>query len=67
MRSLICKLFFHKLHVVDENKTYSLQKVKCERCNKFFALHHPTKYFGLWDYEDDKMLSGYPLGVKGAK
>jgi len=57
----LCWLFNHKLVREDRSPDGSLECLYCRRCQRFFAMHHPTQWFGEWDGDDDeawKILRG---------
>lgn len=51
--NLVCLLVFHRLKVIKTLWGGSTQKLRCERCHKYFAINHDVKYFGEWDAEDE--------------
>lgn len=52
----LCWLFGHKPIRITRSRGGDLEKLLCLRCKWFLAMHHPTKYLGLWDNEDVQML-----------
>jgi len=50
MKKLICWVFFHDLVVV-KNYGYASQKLKCNRCKRYYGINHSVRAFIPWDYE----------------
>lgn len=45
---LICFMLEHDLHL-SRYVNQDINRVKCRRCNKVFAMHHPTQSLIEWD------------------
>lgn len=48
---LLCKLFSHKLVVIDSFLGGSCQKLYCQRCKRYFGINHNVEIFIPWDNE----------------
>jgi len=44
-----CKIFYHRLSIIDVSLTGNVEKVKCLRCGKSFGMNHDVKAFIRWD------------------
>lgn len=55
----LCKIFRHKLMRAVSSPNGELEKLFCWRYKRYFALHHPTEWFGDWDWEDQQTLQMY--------
>lgn len=62
MKWFLCKVFGHKLFRITVSKCGSLEKIGCRRCGVWFAMHHPTKWFGEWDSEDAAVMAELGIG-----
>jgi hypothetical protein len=56
LHTFLCWLFRHRLVKVGRSDDGQLECLYCLRCQENFAMHHPTKYFGLWDFEDTQAM-----------
>ena len=51
MKWILCKLFFHRLKVIETYCNGTCQKLVCERCGRYFGINHSVKAFLPWDSE----------------
>ena len=51
MKKIICKIFGHKLKVIDTYLNGTCQKLYCERCRRYYGINHSVKAFITWDSE----------------
>jgi hypothetical protein len=47
---IFCRLWFHKLRVVQQLSQYA-QKLRCNRCGRYYAVHNEWHVFVRWDAE----------------
>lgn len=55
-KRFVCWLRGHRFLKLDKSPGGELEKVYCCRCNRTFAVFHPQRYFGEWDWWDDECM-----------
>lgn len=56
IRKLLCWMLGHDLMRIIRTPDGDLEKVFCYRCKRAFAMYHPQRWFGEWDWRDQEFL-----------
>ena len=56
LKRMFCSLFGHDVRVVRVMNSQA-QKLHCDRCNRDYAIHFPTRSFVRWDKTFDEFYA----------
>lgn len=55
IKKILCRIFKHNFKVIQTFKHVHVQRLRCQRCKKDFAINHNIKAMLPWDEELEEL------------